>query len=259
MRLRRAAGYQAWWEHQPVRVPRARSWADLNITRTVDWGTLARFWVLDTRQYRSDQACGDGTKQVPCGEWADPTRTLMGDTQEKWLINGLGASKSRWQVIAQQVMMAPFDSTPGEVKTVSMDQWSGYPAARDRLLGAIAERAKNRTVVLSGDIHSNWVNELHSSFSKPNAPTVAAEFVGTSITSGGDGSDRAGIVNDRTLPENPHLKWQNSRRGYVSCAVSADEWRADYRTVQYVTKPDAPLETPTSWKVRWGKPGIEKV
>ena len=138
MRLRRAAAYQAYWEHQPVRLPRARSWADLNITRTSDWGALARFWVLDTRQYRSDQSCGDGNKVVPCGDWNDPSRTLMGDAQERWLVNGLGTSSAKWQVLAQQVMMAPFDTRSGPEVQVSMDQWSGLsggarpPARRDR-------------------------------------------------------------------------------------------------------------------------------
>lgn len=165
MRTRRAAAYQAWWEHQPVRVPRAKSWADLTITRSINWGALARFWMLDTRQYRDDQACGDGAKKVPCGDWADPKRVLLGAVQEKWLVDGVGASKAAWQVLANQVMMAPYDSTVGPDTTVPMDQWSGYPVARDRLLKSLAERAANRTVVITGDIHSNWVNELSSDFS----------------------------------------------------------------------------------------------
>jgi alkaline phosphatase D len=258
MRTRRAAAYQAYWEHQPVRVPRAKSWSDLSIIRSLNWGALARFWVLDTRQFRSDQACGDGIKTVPCGDWNDPSRTLMGDAQEKWFVNGIAQSKSRWQAVVNQVMMAPFDDMPGEQVRVSMDQWSGYPVARDRLLSAIGKHAPNRTVVMTGDIHSAWVNELRSSFSKPGAPAIAAEFVGTSITSAGDGSDRAGNVNERTLPENPHVKWQNSRRGYIACEVTQDEWKANYRTVQYVSKPGAPLVNASSWKVKWGKPGIEK-
>ena len=101
MRARRASAYQGWWEHQPVRVPRARSWADLDIRRTTNWGALARFWMLDTRQYRDDQPCDDGSKVVPCGDWANSSRTIMGAQQEKWLKDGLGASKSRWQEIGR--------------------------------------------------------------------------------------------------------------------------------------------------------------
>ena len=102
-----------------MRVPRARSWADLSITRTLDWGSLARFWVLDTRQFRSDQPCDDGTRTVPCGNWADPSQTLLGAAQERWVADGLGASRASWQVLAQQIMVAPFDAHPGDGVRVS--------------------------------------------------------------------------------------------------------------------------------------------
>lgn len=258
IRDRRAAGYRAWWEHQPVRVPRARSWADLTIQRTLDWGALARFWVLDTRQHRSDQACGDGTRQVPCGDWADPSRTMLGDIQERWLVDGLAASDTRWKVLAQQVMMAPFDGDPGPGVFTSMDQWSGYPVARDRLLGNIAEHGAGSTVVLTGDIHSNWVNDLRAGFDRADRPIIATEFVGTSISSGGDGEEQPVRVT-RALSDNPHVHWQNSRRGYVRCRVTPEAWQADYRTVPYVTRPGAPVETATSWRCEHGRPGVERV
>jgi len=259
MRTRRAAAYQAWWEHQPVRVPRAVSWADLNITRNVAWGALADFWMLDTRQYRSNQPCGDGTKRVPCGEWSDPSQTLMGDAQEKWLLGGVAASKSRWQVLANQVMMAPYDSDPSDATVVSMDQWSGYPVARDRLLNALSSRAPNRTVVITGDIHSNWVNELHSDFSRPDKPTIGAEFVATSISSGGDGNPTLPVNAQAAIAANPHIKWHNRQRGYVRCDVDANIWNTQFRTVPFVTKPDAPLETPSKWRVTHGRAGIDAV
>lgn len=258
VRQRRAAAYQAWWEHQPVRVPRATSWAELDITRSADWGALARFWILDTRQYRSDQPCGDGNKVVPCGDWGDPARGMLGDAQESWLTDGLARSRAAWQVLAQQVMMAPFDTRPGDATQVSMDQWSGYPVARDRLLGAIGERSRGRTVVLTGDIHANYVNELHAGFDRPGREVVAAEFVGTSMSSGGDGYDAypswAG-----TRADNPHMKWHNARRGYVRCQVTEREWRADYRVVPWVTRPGAPVRTETSWRVRHGTAGVEQL
>lgn len=140
MQQRRAAAYQGWWEHQAVRVPRVKSWADLNITRTVNWGSLSRFYMLDTRQYRDDQACGDMIKPV-CADSLDPKRTMLGAAQEQWLYNGLGSSKAHWQVIANQVMMAQYDAAAGPDFRVSMDQWGGYPVARDRLLGEIGKRA----------------------------------------------------------------------------------------------------------------------
>lgn len=258
MLARRAAGYQAWFENQAVRVPRPQSWAHLNIQRSADWGDLARFWVLDTRQHRSDQACGDGADAVPCGDWADPERTMLGPEQERWLNTGLSESRARWQVLAQQVMVAPFDRAPDETVVTSMDQWSGYPSARDRLLESVAARAPGRTVALTGDIHSNWVNDLNAGFDRPDRPVVATEFVGTSITSGGDGSDEwSGFAPARS--QNPHVQWQNSRRGYVRCHVTADDWVADYRTVPFVTRPDAPVSTASSWRCENGRPGVDRM
>lgn len=255
MRGRRAAAYQAWWEHQPVRVPRARSWADLAITRGLSWGSLADLWVLDTRQFRDDQTCGGGSGVVPCGDWLDPERTMLGTTQERWLEDGLSRGRGRWQILANQVMVAPIDSAMGPEMRLSMDGWSGYPAARDRLLTTVAQRAPNRTVVLTGDVHSNWVNELRSDFSRPDRPVVAAEFVGTSITSGGDGHDDP----DPRLVENPHVQWRNARRGYVSCQVTGERWETSYQEVPFVTRPGAPLITSTRWGLTPGRPGIERL
>ncbi len=257
MRTRRAAAYQAWWENQPVRVPRADSWADLTIWRSFRWGRTAALSVLDTRQYRSDQACGDGTRAVPCGDWADPRRTLLGERQERWLTDRLSRDDAAWQVLAQQIMMAPFDREPGPETATSMDQWSGYPVARDRLLGAVAERAPGRTIVLTGDIHSNWVNDLHAGFDRPDRPVIGTEFVGTSISSSGDGAEIFDAVRD-AMDANPHLHWQNSRRGYVRCSVAPDAWATDYRTVDYVSRPGAPIRTASSWRVEAGRPGVAR-
>ena len=171
-------------------------------------------------------------------------------------MDGLGASEARWQVLANQVMLAPNDATPGPEVTTSMDQWSGYPVARDRLLQAIAERAPNRTVAITGDIHTNWVNELRRGFLRPDQPVVAAEFVGTSITSDGDGRDVPAERWDAMRRENPHVQWYQTRRGYVHCRVDGDAWHTDYRTVPYVRQPDAPVATASSWRLERGRPGI---
>jgi alkaline phosphatase D len=259
MRTRRAAAYQAWWEHMPVRVPRARSWADLAITRTVDWGALARFWVLDTRQFRSDQACGDGNKAVPCGDWADPARTLLGEAQERWLFGGLATDRARWQVLANQVMLAPFDVAAGDERRESMDQWGGYPETRRRLMAAIEQHATGRTVAITGDIHSSWVNEVRRDPARPDSPSLGVEFVGTSIASEGDGSEGWAGVTAQTRAENPHMRWHNARRGYVRCSVSPSEWRSDYRIVPQISVPGVAVQTASSWRVAHGRPVLDAV
>ncbi|HKS06877.1 MAG TPA: alkaline phosphatase D family protein [Gemmatimonadaceae bacterium] len=259
MRARRAAGYQAWWEHMPVRVSRARNWLDLKIYRSTNWGRLARFWAVDDRQYRSDQACGDGSKAIPCGDWDSPKRAMLGSTQEKWLVDGLGRSNSRWQVLAQQVVFAPPDEQPKAGDRVDMDKWSGYPAERDRILAAIAERARNRTVILTGDIHNNWVYDVRRGFDATDRPIVAAEFVGTSLSSGGDGADTIARINDAYLASHPSLKWANNRRGYVVCELNRDEWVAKYRTVDYVSRPGALVKTAAAWRTEHGRPGVTRI
>jgi alkaline phosphatase D len=259
MRARRAAGYQAWWENQPVRISRSAQWMNLKIYRTTAWGRLARFWAVDDRQYRTDQACGDGNKAIPCGDWDDPKRAMLGPQQEKWFVDGIGRSSSRWQVFAQQVVLAPPDEQPKAGDRVDMDKWSGYPAERDRVLAAIAERAPNRTVVLTGDIHNNWVYDVRRGFDQRERPIIAAEFVGTSLSSGGDGADTIARINDQYLADHPSLKWANNRRGYVVCSVSRDEWRADYRTVDYVARPGAEIKTASSWRVEHGRPGVQRI
>jgi alkaline phosphatase D len=259
MRVRRAAAYQAWWENQPVRVPRVKSWADLNITRRIEWGALASMHVLDTRQYRTDQNCGDGNKDVPCGDWGNTSHTMMGAEQEKWLDDGMAASRARWQVLANQVRIAPYDQKNGEGNRFGMDTWAGYPAALDRLLKTIATRAPNRTVAITGDIHSNWVNELPVRRERPTETKLAAEFIGTSISSGGDGSEAQPTWTDLARSENPFTLWHNNRRGYMVCDVSTDEWKTTYRTVDYITKPDAPVKTAATFAVSHGKPGIRRL
>jgi len=259
MRGRRAAAYQAWWEHMPVRVPRARSWADLTIIRRVSWGALADFHVLDARQYRDDQACEDGTRVVPCGDWERDDRTVLGPAQERWLADGLAASTARWQVLAQQIMVAPFDDDTSDARRYPMDMWAGYPAATRRLLDTVADRAPNRTVVLTGDIHSSWVNELRQDFQRPEQAPVAVEFTSTSISSGGDGAARWGNVTDAAIAANPHLKWHQARRGYITCNVTPDAWTTDYRIVPYISRPGAPVETETRWRVEHGRPGVQRI
>jgi alkaline phosphatase D len=139
-----------------------------------------------------------------------------------------------------------------------MDQWSGYDACRTRLIEFFATRKPSNPVVLTGDIHSNWVNDLKVDFRDADAPSVATEFVGTSITSGGDGVDQTPRMKD-VLAENPFVKFQSSQRGYVSCAVTPKTWHADYQVLDYVSRPGAPRKTRASFKITSGRPGAERL
>jgi alkaline phosphatase D len=254
---RRARAYQAYYEHMPLRRSALPDGPDMLLYRRIAFGRLAEFFVLDTRQYRTDQPCSDGNKP-PCAAVYDPQATLLGARQRRWLLDGLGAAAARWNVLAQQVMMARVDRSPGERVAYSMDQWPGYESERRYLLKCLDEQRVGNPVVLAGDIHNNWANDLVVDFDNPGSKTVATEFVGTSITSGGDGSNIPKGL-DRLLSENPFVKFHNNERGYVRCEVTPGLWRTDYQTVAYVTRPGAPLVTRASFVVEDGQPGLKNV
>jgi alkaline phosphatase D len=181
----------------------------------------------------------------------------MGGEQRDWLFNGLARSGAVWNTVAQQVMMARADRKPGEGVLYSMDQWPGYEFERRRVLKFLHERKIGNAVVLAGDIHTNWANDLIADFDDLGSKTVATEFVGTSISSGGDGLNKPKDL-DLLLSDNPFVKFHNAERGYLKCEVDAKAWKTDYRTVPFVAKPGAPIHTRASFVVEPGKPGLQK-
>ena len=239
---RRAAAYQAYYEHMPLRpasVPGARG---MQLYRRIDYGDLVGFNVLDTRQYR------DGGEQR--------AQTLLGSRQERWVTESLRRSSTRWNVLAQQVPFARRDRAPGPGRRPLTDAWNGYPAARDRMSAALAHPGASNPIVLSGDVHANWANDLMADYDDPGSEVIGAEFVGTSISTGGDGADH----NDETagvLAENPHVKFFNGQRGYVRCQVTEDQWRTDYRVVGFVSREGAEISTRASLVVQDGRPGLQ--
>jgi alkaline phosphatase D len=249
----RATAYKAYYEHMPLRRSSLPNGPYMSLYRRVAFGRLAQFDVLDTRQYRTDQACGDGTKP-PCGGELAPEATILGEQQEAWLLDGLAKSPATWNVLAQQVMMARVDQTAGENESYSMDQWPGYEMNRRRILKYFDERKISNPIVIAGDIHSNWANDLVANFDDLASRVVATEFVGTAISSGGDGSARPSRL-ESVLAENPFVKFHNAQRGYVSCELTPRRCTTDFQIVPYVTRPGAPLETAAKFVVEAGKPG----
>lgn len=254
--LRRANAYQAYYEHMPLRVSSIPNGPLMQIYRGCSWGRLADFSVLDTRQYRSDQPCEDGNKEQCEGALSDK-QTMLGQEQEAWLNERLASSPATWNILAQQVMMARADRKAGEEVAYSMDQWPGYEVPRRRLMQFLHDQKISNPIVLTGDIHTNWANELKVDFDDANSPTVANEFVGTSMSSGGDGSEKR-PGSDEILSENPFVKFYNSERGYVRCEVTRDQWQSDYQVLPYVSRKGAPLITRASFVVEQGKPGMER-
>ena len=252
MRRRRAA-FRAYWEHMPLRRSSRPVGTDIQIFRRAGYGNLATFHVMDTRQFRSDQACGDGNR-AGCDDRNNPARTITGAQQEQWLYDGLQGSPAKWQILAQQMFMAQSDNTNGAGESFNMDAWDGYRVSRDKLLDFIDTRGIANPLVISGDVHQNWACDLLTDFSNPQSKILGSEFVGTSISTTGDGADTS---NAGRLAENPWIKFNNPQRGYVRVALDQNVCRTDYKVVPYVKRPGAPISTRRSFVVEAGNPGLK--
>jgi alkaline phosphatase D len=245
------AAYQAYYEHMPVRATQVPSGPHIQMYRRLDFGHLARLHLLDTRQFRSDQAVDQA------GAW-DPSRTMLGAGQKRWLLDGLHHSRARWNLIASQIMLAETDLQVGEGKLWYYDAWDGYQVERNALLGEL--QTVRNPVVLSGDRHLTMISDLKRDFADPNSAVVGAEFVGTSISSGGD-SDYAAFDKewDPRRADNPHWKLVDTHRGYHLFDVRRDGIDAQVRAVSTVLAPQSAASTLKRLRVDDGKRGVHTV
>lgn len=253
---RRANAYQAYYEMMPLRARSLPRGPHLQLYRRASFGRLAELMVLDTRQYRTDQPNGD--RRSPLNEAAlSPQNSMLGSRQKHWLTRSLLASQATWNVLAQQVMMAMagFSADGGE-PVYSMDQWPGYAQERIDLMRFLQERRVSNPVVLTGDIHSNWANDLRVDDRQPEQPVVATEFVCTSLSSGGNGIDQPDWL-PAFLAQNPGVRFHNQQRGYVRCEVTPETWTSDYVVVEDVTQPGGKIFNRASFVVEAGEPGIK--
>ncbi|MGW1680952.1 alkaline phosphatase D family protein [Saccharopolyspora sp. NPDC002376] len=252
---RRAAAFQVMYENLPLRRSALPDGPHVRLHRRLAFGELADLTMIDTRQYRDDQPCGDGSK-YDCDERLDPDRTILGEQQREWLLDGFSRSRSRWQIIGNQAPMGETDLDAGPEKKLFMDPWDGYVAERNAVLAGATKRGVRNLVVITGDRHQNYAWDLKSDFEDAASPTVASEFVGTSITSGGDGADMTD--EGRTmLAANPHMKFFNSQRGYVRCTLTPELWRSDYRVVPFIERPGAEISTRATYVVEDRRPGVK--
>ena len=269
----RAAAYQAWYEHMPVRQESIPQGPDLQLFRSRTFGTLLDVNLLDTRQYRTSQgvSCNDDQRIAGdgfCPDSLDPDRTLLGERQRDWLLDRFDGTDTRWSVLAQQVPFARIDNdSDPEVKSFGgreMDKWDGYAWERDVVATAMADAAAARgfaPVVITGDVHANYVWDLKRDWDDPSDATVyGTEFVGTSISSNGDEplEEDGGFTTECGQRNgNPHNHLFDNHRGYVLCTVTPDQWQATYRVLPNVSEPDAEAFTLTSFVVEHDRPGAQ--
>jgi alkaline phosphatase D len=248
---RRTAAYQAYYENMPLRPAQAPSGNSIPLYRRVRWGTLATFHMLDTRQFRDDQACGDGTKV--CADADLAARTITGAAEEAWLLDGFAQHLGTWDIIGQQVFFAQEFTAAG---AGNMDAWDGYRASRSRIQQAWVDRAVRNPVVLTGDVHRAYANNLKADYHNPSSATIGTELVCTSISSTGDGSGSTTIPNAAT---NPHVRFFSDRRGYVRTTITPATITADFRSVASVSEHGAAATTTRSFVIQDGQPGLVNV
>jgi alkaline phosphatase D len=252
---RRAAAYQAYYEHLPL--PRAlvpfAGRQRLHTSRA--FGDLAAVFMLDGRQYRSPQACQPGPIVEPCAELYETERSMLGTAQEEWLRRALGASTTRWNLLGQQTVLAHFDQSGDRPRAYWADNWNGYPAARQRLIAALQARPAANPVVLGGDIHAFLVNDVHAVALDNDSPIVATELVTSSISS----QAQAQATFDRWKAENPNVHLARADyRGYLRVAVEPARLHADLVAVDDVERSDSPTHVLASFDVENGKPGVAR-
>jgi len=257
---RRAAAFKAYYEHMPFRMEQQPAGPDQKLYRNYQFGDLLAINVLDTRLYRSDQACGDAFNVVDCQERFAEDRTILGDEQGEWLVSNLQESTATWDVLANQLPLAKMDFNIAafgredlEPEGFRMDQWDGYAADQNTVLRAFDEDAEN-PIVVTGDFHRSWANDLRSP--DDESTPVGAEFVGTSISAAGDGSDMDAFGR-QVIRDNDNVEYYSNRRGYARCTVTPEEWTTEYRTVEYVTERSAPARTDAEFTVKAGEPGLQ--
>jgi len=233
--------------------------AEMRIFSTVRFGTLASFYLVDDRQYRTPQVCNrdgkTGSSNVDpaqCAEWLDPGRTLLGTAQERWLDDAFAHGSARWNVLGQQTLFGARDFRQGRRQSFWNDGWDGYPAARARLIASMRKNALANPVVLGGDMHQNWVGHVKADYADPKSPAIGVEFCGTSITSRSDG----GQV-EAQLAKNPHFVFADAeRRGYGIVELTPKILSTSLRVVNDVTVRDTSIATLAKFSVEAGRSAI---
>ncbi len=274
---RRAAAYQAFYEHMPIRASALTkslaglaTGAEMRIYNRVDFGNLASFYLLDARQYKDAQVCSKngklGSSQVnpeTCPLWNDPKRTMLGAVQEQWLGAEFEKSATRqpsWNVLGSQSLFGQRDNQAGAGQSFFNDGWDGYPAARTRLTQAMQKHTLKNAVFLGGDVHENWVGHVKADYAQTpaaqNSANLGVEFCGTSITSSSNGQAK---VPER-LVENPHFIFADAQyRGYGVAEFTPKQLTTTLRVVDDVKRKETQVSTLAQFAVASGRAVVERV
>jgi alkaline phosphatase D len=260
---RKAAAFQAYYEHMPLRLSARPAHRELRLYGRAVYGDLLEMNILDTRQYRSLPACLDAAGQArrwvspaTCPGIVDETRSILGSEQETWLLRGLGTQQCRWTALAQPGVFAPLDMLENEGLQLSQDGWDGFFATRQRILNVLAQRSIANPICLGGDIHSFYAGHVNAEPLNEKSRRVMTEIVTTSISAGGGGEERY-KAGQRLLTQQPFAAyWDNRSRGYVLNEVRHKGWRADLRKVEDVRSSTSKVSLLDRLEVEAGRVGF---
>jgi alkaline phosphatase D len=258
---RRSAAYQAFWEHQPLPRSMKPVGKDLLLYRRAQWGDLATFHVLDTRQYRDKQmadqcALAERDAAGYCPVQFDEKRTILGAEQRKWLFDGLkDGPAGGWNILANQVGFAPQDDNIRlDRKRFFVDPWDGYVADRRRVTAFLDDNDIANTVIITGDKHQHSVRNVPVDDRDFLSTPVSTEFVGTSIS-----SFTAPATDLSKDPNNPHIFFEAFKCGWTRVELNRDVWQTEFRVMDTVTTDQGTGSSLPRWFVNRSKPGAHKV
>ncbi len=266
-RQRRANGYKAFFEA----MPRIRDRPDPDrIFGSQSFGRNVELFLLDERRFRDDQPCGDQIGVANCPEAFEKGRTMLGDEQRRWFKRALERSSATWKIVGNQDMFMALDLPAGN--PINPDQWDGYKAERQELMGFAKDRGIKNISFITGDIHTFFAGVVTPSGRQPNLRgPVATEFVGGSMTSKGiaDSVAReplneeqrlllAGLSDANVRANNPHIKYSNQDfKGYAVVEARPNELRVAYRAVRNTNTPKSSVFTLRSFRVPLNQPRVQ--
>ena len=262
----RAAAYQAWYEHMPVRGYKAAGDNHFDLHRKISLGNLVQISLLDSRQFRdSKEICnnndypdyGFGNYRERCAAVFDEDRSMLGKEQEQWLTENLVQNSSTWNVIASPGPLLPFRYHFDGKELSYIGAWDIYPANRERIAKAIEAARFGHPLILSGDVHSFWA--VDGSLTKEASERIpVVEFVASSISANWPGELAKPVIEN--LPHNPQVQFYDpDKRGYLLHDVNDEEWKTTARAMQDVRDEQSPALDLASFLVRKGKSGVTRL
>ena len=274
---RKQAAMRAYYEWMPVREPeagrtlehlfRSFEWGNLLTLAAVETRLMARSESFEFETYFDELMLEGGVEKFKQERLLDPSREMLGQMQQDWIVDTFETSVQAgkpWRIMANQVLVGKMNSPdmtpyfdPEETKNSGRyadilykklmlsplrlplypDCWDGYPAARERLYQALDSSGVRDMLVLTGDSHEFWANDL----TRDDGEKMGVELGTTSVSSettgdviGDDADDYALLVTQ----SNKDVRYYNpTTQGYIDLTLTPNRGVARMIGVDTVVQP----------------------